>query len=129
MILMNSASPEPGSPQELQYTPEQLAGINSLDQPSPAAATPAIPEPAIFVAIATGILVACVIWKFLDPDLARPITFVPGVIAMIYVGRHSRLGRSPFSQRASTLFGFLNGVLLGAGVWDLARLMFKHHLL
>jgi hypothetical protein len=125
---MNSASPQPGERSEPQYTPEQLAAINSLDASRATALAPAMSKPAIF-ATAAGILAACVIWKVLNPDVAWPITFVPGVIALIYVGRHSRLGRPPFSKRATMLCAFLNGGLLGAGVWELARLAFKHHLL
>jgi hypothetical protein len=126
---MNATTPRPGEPHEPRHTTEQLYAIKSLDAPPPAATPLALSKSSVFATTVVGFLVASVFWRFIDPDLAWVITFVPGIIGAIYTGRHSSLGRPPFSKKGSIMFVFLNGVLLGAAVWSIAHIARKHHLL
>jgi DNA-binding response OmpR family regulator len=76
---MHSESSMPAEPHPA-YTPEQLAAIQSLDEPSTTTPKPALSKTIALPTIAAGVLVACAIYKFLNPTLAWIITFFPGIV-------------------------------------------------
>jgi hypothetical protein len=119
---MNSESSNLGEQPDAPYTPEQLAAIRSLDEPSTTTSRRAISKSAEFAAMATGALVACAICIFFNPALAWAITCIPGGVAIIYVGRRIIFGRPLTNTRSSILYMFLIGMLLAGSLWRLRHL-------
>ncbi len=120
---MNNEGSNLGEQPDVQYTPEQLAAIRSLDEPCTTAHDPVISKSSGFAALATGALVACSICKFFNPTLALAITYIPGGVAVIYVGRRIILGRPLTNKKSWILYVFLCGMLLASGLWWLRHLL------
>ena len=122
---MHSESSMPAEPHPA-YTPEQLAAIQSLDEPSTTTPKPALSKIIALPTIAAGVLVACAIYKFLNPTLAWIITFFPGIVAVIYVSGRSLSG-CPLTNPINRIVGlFLCVMLVASGLWRLIPLIFKH---
>jgi hypothetical protein len=121
---MNSECSMQGEQPNAQYTPEQLAAIRALDEPSTTTSRRAISKSAEFAAMATGALVVCAFCKFLHPALMPMLTITafPGGLAAIYVGRRIIFGRPLKNKRSLILYAFLLGMLVASGLWGLRHL-------
>jgi hypothetical protein len=115
-----------GEQPDVQYTPEQLAAIRSLDASSTTASKPAISKPILLTTIAAGVFVSCLIYKFINPELAWSITSAPGFLAVVYVNIRSLLGRPLTNKRSWIVYAFLMGMLLASSLWRLISLIFNH---
>jgi 4-hydroxybenzoate polyprenyltransferase len=113
---------------EQQFSSEQMAAIRSLDTPSVPTPRSPLSKAMVFTTTVVGLLIASAIWKLLNPDLAWLVTFPPGLIALLYVSRRGLLGK-PLGKRIAILFATVNGVFLGSGLWYLALLGVKYHVL
>jgi len=120
---MNSESSNLGEQPDVQYTPEQLAAIRSLDEPSTTTSRPVISKTTGLATLAAGVLVACAICKFLNPTLAWAITCIPGGVTVIYVSRRIIFGRPLTNKKSWIVYVFLCGMLLGSGLWGLRHLI------